>query len=260
MPPCALSGRPGKAGAGKPKGLVFRGSEGEDGRRRLAAVEGGKDIARRIATVFFLKIGQRRPVMEDARATPDQPFAVASHVPGYSGAWTKHIGDGAVERVGVTNYEAVGSFFLQGLPGTIEEISERCAGAARIRVAVIVPADPVVQGNVVPDFPGVLSEESIGDTRSIPVVLRPLPGYRIIGETGFGVDIIARQLQQTVELERRLIIGAIEDFDIIAEEAFIPHPDVMRLDGVREDVAPVIVVLDEVALGEACSKARCQCW
>ena len=81
------------------------------------------------------------------------------------------------------------------------------------------------------------------------------PDMRIIGETGFGVDIVARQLKQAVELERRLIVRPIEDFDIISEEAFIAHPDVMRLNGVGQHVTPVIVVLDEVACGKARSEA-----
>src|ERR1700722_19972790 len=165
--------------------------------------------------------------MEDARAAPDQPLTIASQIPGHSGAWTEHIRDGAIERVRVTNYEAIGSLFLLGLPRAIEKVSERCTGASRIRVAVIVPSNPVIQGNVVPDLPGVLGEESVGDTRGIPVVLRPLTGYRSIRKTRFGVDIIGRKLQQPVELEGRLIIGAIEDFDIVAEQTFIPHPDVM---------------------------------
>ena len=56
-------------GIGKSERLIVRSAQTEDRGRILAAVERWEDVARRIAAILLLEVGEGRPVVEETRAT-----------------------------------------------------------------------------------------------------------------------------------------------------------------------------------------------
>src|ERR1700743_405819 len=77
-----------------------------------------------------------------------------------------------------------------------------------------------------------------------------LAGKRVVRDAALGVDIVLGELEQAVELEGRLIVGAVLRLYIVTQKPFIPRAQVMGLIDVGENIAPMVVMLDKVALRE----------
>ena len=140
---------------------------------------------------------------------------------------------------------------LQGWARSHEEVSKDRAGGARVWVAEVVPPQPKVDSQLAVDLPGVFDESAVSHAGGIPTVLSLFARGWVVGKAGLSKDIVAGQIEQAVEVEGGLIVGSVEDLYVVGEESFISDLDVVRAEDVRQHIAPVVVMLDEVSLGEA---------
>src|ERR1700712_2228831 len=146
----------------------------------------------------------------------------------------------------VLDDRAIGNLSLQGWARPHEEVSKDCAGGARVWVAEVIPPQPIVESDLAVDFPGVLDESTVRQTRGVPTVLGLLTGGWVIGHAGLRKHVVAGEVEQAVEVECGLIVGSVENLDVVGEEPFISCPYVVRTEGMCQYVSPVVVVLDEV--------------
>ena len=127
------------------------------------------------------------------------------------------------------------------------EVRQICAREIRVGVAEVVVANAVVDRKTLGDLPGVFREYA-GSGLRIAVVV----GFRqtrdgTVGEAILGVGLVVDEVDEAIELERRLGEGGGEEGDVIAMPALVAKLDGVRAANVREDIAPVIAVLDENA-------------
>ena len=146
------------------------------------------------------------------------------------------------------------------LPKTVE--SDREYG-----IALIVEAQTQRQGQVAPRFPGVLDEDPPGLGSGVPVPELLLARDRVVHHPALVRGRILRELQEIVEAESRMRPRPLEGLHVVSEPALVAHLQHVRAADVRQNVAPVIVVLDEIALGKADAvsdrlpgDARCRGW
>ncbi len=125
------------------------------------------------------------------------------------------------------------------------------AGGARVRIAEVVPAQAKVDGQLPGDLPCVFDESAVRHTGRVPTVLCLFASGWVVSKAGSRKHIVAGQIEQAVEVEGRLIIGTVEDLYVVGEESFISDFDVVRSGRCGSHVPPVVVMLDEVSLGEA---------
>lgn len=152
--------------------------------------------------------------------------------------------------------DTVGDLLLKAGPGAEVKVRQAGSGKGRIRVAEVVVADTVVGRDLLGDSPRVFDEAAARCLRIAVVVGLRLACQRIVGEIAFGVGIVIDEVDQAVELEVGLCVGACKERDIVSVPALVARPNRVRSLNVREDVAPVIAVLDIVSQSEAIAKTN----
>src|ERR1035437_4158647 len=105
-------------------------------------------------------------------------------------------------------------------------------------------------------LPGIFSEHAIGPRRRVPVPQLLGSSLGIVHYPGFVRRRVLRKLQQVIEGKLRLRPRALEGLDVISVPALVPESKRVGTAHVREHVAPVIIVLDEVTLSEANAVCR----
>src|SRR5580704_784064 len=127
-----------------------------------------------------------------------------------------------------------------------------------IGVSEVVVADSVVEGECASRFPGVLSEASrCGHGKFV------LPGLRlarndVVRQTGLGIRLVVDQIDHIVVVQIGNSVGSCKERQVVAVPALIPHFETVAAMNQRQHIAPVITVLDEIALREAVSEANSQ--
>ena len=82
-----------------------------------------------------------------------------------------------------------------------------------------------------------------------------LTGYGVVHHPTLLWGCILRQLQQVVEVEERMRPRPLERLDVVAEPTFVAYFQNMGPTHMGQNVTPVVVVLDEIALGKADTEA-----
>src|SRR6266851_7893207 len=78
-----------------------------------------------------------------------------------------------------------------------------------------------------------------------------LAGQYVIGQTRFGMSAVLRQLQEIVESEIGLIKDGGKQCQVIATASLITELESVGTLDLSQHVAPVVIVLDKVALRES---------
>src|SRR5208283_997714 len=146
---------------------------------------------------------------------------------------------------------AVGYLVLESRASAKVEIAKDGCGRLGIGVSLVVEAEAQGQGEIATGLPGVLGKDPPSLGSSIPTPKLLLASGRAVHHAALGKGSILRQRQQVVEAEGWMGPWPFERLDVVAVPAFVADfYDVSALH-VGQNVAPVIVVLDEITLSEA---------
>ena len=145
---------------------------------------------------------------------------------------------------------AVCYLFLLGSACPQVEIPEYRRVTLRPRVAAVVISQTQGHSEIPSRFPGVFDKQSKCARGGIPIPQLLLTRGGVIHYPVFVGGIILSEFEKVVE--RKLWLGprALEGFDVVAVPPFIAELQSMGASNMGEDIAPVIVMLDEITLGE----------
>ena len=253
-PDCGVGPVPGpKVGNVNPNGgllLVPRTKIGACAEAVPPGNKGRSNFSRRAAAEFFLHVRLGQPVVVDAKSAAHHPVAVPRGIPRDTDARTEQIVDRVQQSVVGSLGIAVRHLLLLCCTGSQVEVSKHRRRTLRPRVAAVVVAQAQGQGQILSCFPSVLHKQSEGSGSGIPTPQLFCAGRGIVIDAVFVCGSVLRQSQQIAEREFRLRPGPLEGLDVISVPAFITELQSVRALYMREDVAPVIVVLNEIALRE----------
>ncbi len=247
---------PAECRVGVAEWICVLGSVAEDrGGGGSVVIERRPGEVRWIAAKSVFRVAQREVVVKEADAPVHEPLVVVAGGVREAAARAEDPVQVMVVDVTLGGDDAIGHLILKGRAGAQVEVRKAGTGKGGIGVAEVIVADTVVDGEFGRNLPGVLDEGAAGGLGVAVVVGLRLAGEGIVGETALGVGIVVDQVDEAVELERRLGVSRSEECDVIAMPAFVTGTDGVRSVDVGEDVAPVVAVLDVIAQGEARSEA-----
>src|SRR5579864_3109018 len=233
------------------KGRFAAGSQHKDRGSRRSREKGRQDQTWRTASEFFLDVRRRQPVVVHAKTTAYYPVALSRRIPSDSNTRTEQVIDRVQQSIMRRFRVAVRYLLLLGVARTEVEISEHGRCTLGPRVATVVISQAQSKGEISSRLPCVFNKQPEGSGSRVPIPQLLVPGCRVVHDAVFVCRSILRQGQQIVEREFRLRPRTLEGFDVIPVPAFITELQSVRASYMREDIAPVIVVLNEVALREA---------
>lgn len=149
--------------------------------------------------------------------------------------------------------------YLQGATSNLVVKGGTCSGKEvsvlqsipAVRVAKVVVANTEVERGTLIDFPGVFYKTTIG-LGFIPVIaIGRLSGDGFIRKRALIEWPILHKIQNVVEVRTRLIVNCAEEHVAGVVRSVDTNTKAMISHNMREYIAPVIVGLDEVALGKA---------
>src|ERR1700733_1084114 len=147
----------------------------------------------------------------------------------------------------VNDQESVGNLLLFCLSRPEVEIRQDRLRAACVWIAIIIPPQAVIEGDVRLHLPRILHEKPVRNLGGVPEKLNMLAAERIVCDAALGVDIVLGELKQAVELKGSLIVWAILGLHVVSQEAFITRAQIVGFVDVSQNIAPMVVMLNEVA-------------
>src|SRR3954471_4036911 len=146
---------------------------------------------------------------------------------------------------------AICYLFLFGSPRTQVEVSEYRRVTLGPRVAAVVIPQAQGYSEIPSRFPGVFDKQSKCARGGIPIPQLLLASGGVVHHPVFIGRIILGEVEKGVEYKLWLRPRALEGFDVVSIPAFIAELQSMGSSDVGEDIAPVVVVLDEITLRKA---------
>src|SRR5690348_13736527 len=235
----------------KSKGWLAAVAETENRRIRSSGEKRRIDQSGWTPAELLLHVRRGEPVVINSKAAAYHPLSVASRIPGNSHARAPQIIDRREQRIVCCLCKATRNLLLLGAPGPEIEIPEHCRGALGPGIPTVVIAQPQRERQVLFCLPSIFHKSAPRPGGSIPVPQLLFAGLRVIHDATFTLGCVLRERQQVVEGELRLRPWPLERLDVVAVPALVSELQRVGATHMRQHIAPVVVVLDEVTLRKA---------
>ena len=221
-------------------------------------IERWRNGSRWIAPQIVLSISQRDVVVENSKSTAYHPLTGSKWIVCKTAARTEDPVDIVVEYIRLLDHRRTGNPLRHVWSRREMEVRQYCSFQCHVRISIVVVADAVVDGQFAVHLPGVLGKQAERGLLVAIVSCFRLTRHRVVSKPTFLVGIVVDQIDHVGVLQIRLGKSSGEQGDVIAAPRLKPGFDVMRSDNPGQDIAPVIAVLNVIAVGEAVSPARAQ--
>src|SRR5579871_6386015 len=254
-----------KAGAGDPTLRVETSRKGREreAKRGLAGVSENENWrcrrvwekrrlyeSRRTAAELLLYVRGSQPVVEQSIAAAHDPIALAGDIPGRTKARAPQVIDGVEQSFRRLLRVSVGNLLVCRVTRAEVEISEHGCCTLGPGISAVVVAKAQIERQSLASLPVVFCKQSKRTRCRIPIpeLLRSRLG--VVHNAALVCGGIRSQFQQIIECKLRLRPRTLERLHVISIPPFIPELEGVGATHMCEYVAPVVVVLDEIALGK----------
>src|ERR1035437_2451810 len=196
--------------------------------------------------------------MEQPKASANYPLSTSSRIVGEAGAWAEDPVDVVTQYIRLYLHDGTCHLLRDVRSRREMEVGESRTFQRHVWIAVIVIANAIVDGQSAIHLPCIFRKHAEGGFLVAVVVWFWLSCNRIVREISFAIRVVVDEINHVGVRDVRLAKGARKQSDIITAPCFKALLDARRANHPGEDIAPVIAVLDVIAVGETISPSCTQ--
>ncbi len=209
-----------------------------------------------IGVEAVLHVSEGRHVVIHTESASDDPRSILSRIPRETEAGRPDIPDWLIQHVVLLLHDSTCDLVVESGSRAEMEIGQNSSLKRDVGIPEIVPAKAIDKSQVRFDLPRIFREDATDRALVSIISLGRLAGNGIVCQTRLAIRRVLDQVKQIIELKAGLIVRTGEIGQVISVPALIAETQSVGTSNVRQDVAPMIAVLNEVAKRETVAE-RC---